>query len=80
MKTFEKLQLGKEMITQLVVYRIISFKKHYKMIAIDLSKKQELDADPKALQQVSFTENQYGKNNVIVFFIIEEVKETILNF
>ena len=50
------------------------------MIAIDLSKKQELDADPKALQQVSFTENQYGKNNVIVFFIIEEVKETILNF
>ena len=50
------------------------------MIAIDLSKKQELDADPKALQQVSFTENQYGKNNIIVFFIIEEVKETILNF
>ena len=50
------------------------------MIAIDLSKKQELDDDPKALQQVSFTKNQYGKNNIIVFFIIEEVKETILNF
>ena len=50
------------------------------MIAIDLSKKQELGDDPKALQQVSFTENQYDKNNIIVFFIIEEVKETILNF
>ena len=27
------------------------------MIAIDLSKQQELDADPKAIQQINFTEN-----------------------
>ena len=27
------------------------------MIAIDLSKQQALDADPKAIQEVDFTEN-----------------------
>ena len=32
-------------------------KSHYKLIAIDLSKQQELDADPKAIQQINFTEN-----------------------
>ena len=31
------------------------FKKHYKMIAIDLSKQQELDSNPKAIQQINFT-------------------------
>ena len=33
------------------------FNKHYKMIAIDLSKQQALDADPKAIQQMNFTGN-----------------------
>ena len=33
------------------------FNKHYKMIAIDLSKQQALDADPKAIQQNNFTGN-----------------------
>ena len=31
---------------------------YYKLIAIDLSTQQELDADPKAMQQINFTENQ----------------------
>ena len=31
------------------------FKKYYKMIAIDLSKQQALDADPKAIQKINFT-------------------------
>ena len=31
------------------------FKKYYKMIAVDLSKQQALDADPKATQQINFT-------------------------
>ena len=56
------------------------FKKQYKMIAIDLSKKQALDTDPKAIQQINFTGNLSGNNNRLVFFIIEEAKETILNF
>ena len=33
------------------------FKKYYKMIAIDLSKQQALDADPKGIQQINFTAN-----------------------
>ena len=33
------------------------FKEHYKMVVIDLSKHQELDADPKATQQIHFTVN-----------------------
>ena len=60
------------------------FNNYYKMIAIDLSKQQALGADPKAIQQINFTGNlNRGKNvndNTIMFFIIEEVKETILDF
>ena len=56
------------------------FKKHYKMKAIDLSKQQGLDTDPKAIQQINFTGNLDGNNNRLLFFIIEEVKESILDF
>ena len=49
------------------------FKNHYKMIAIDSTKQQALDADPKAMQQVTFTGNL--GNNTVMFFIIEEVKK-----
>ena len=55
-------------------------KKHYKMITIDLSKQQALDADPKAIQQINFTGNLSSNNDRLIFFIIEEAKETILNF
>ena len=44
------------MITQLVVYWILLiFKKSYKLIAADLSKQKQLDADSRAIQQISFT-------------------------
>ena len=33
------------------------FKDTYKMIAVDLSKQQALDADPRAIQQINFTAN-----------------------
>ena len=33
------------------------FKKHYKMIAINLSKQQALHADPKPIQQIKSTGN-----------------------
>ena len=57
------------------------FNEHYKMVAIDLSKQQEtLDADPKAIQQISFTGNLGQEQDTIMFFIIEEAKETILDF
>ena len=58
------------------------FNKYHKMIAIDLSKRQALDTDPKLIQQINFTWNlaREEKGNATMFFIIEEVKETILNF
>ena len=50
------------------------------MIAIDLSKQQALDADPRAIQQINFTANLDRAGNTGVYFILEEVKETILDF
>ena len=55
------------------------FKDTYKMIAVDLSKQQALDADPRAIQQVNFTAN-LEENNTRIYFILEEANETILNF
>ena len=46
------------------------------MIATHLSKKQALDADPTAIQQINFTENLDRAGNATKFFIIEEAKET----
>ena len=55
-----------------------------KMIAIDLSKQQALDSDLKAVQQINFTGNLSRGWNInditTMFFIIEEEKETILDF
>ena len=56
------------------------FKDHYKMIAIDLSKQQALDADPRAIQQINFTANLDRAGNTTMFFIIEEAKETVFEF
>ena len=56
------------------------FKDHYKMIAIDLSKQQALDADPRAIQQINLTANLDRDGNTTMFFIIEEAKETVLDF
>ena len=50
------------------------------MIAIELSKQQELDVDPKATEQVNFTANLDWDRNTMLFFIIEERKEIILDF
>ena len=55
-------------------------KDQYKMITIDLSKEQALDADPRAIQQVNSTSNFYRAENTAMFFIIEEAKETVLDF
>ena len=52
----------------------------YKMIAVDLSKQQALDADPRAIQQINFTTNLDRAGNTRVYFILEEGKETILDF
>ena len=56
------------------------FKNYYKMIAIDLSKQQTLDADPRAIQQINFTVNLDRVGNTRIYFILEEAKETVLDF
>ena len=50
------------------------------MIAIDLSKEQAPDADPRTIQQINFTANLDRAGNTAMFFIIEEAKETWLGF
>ena len=56
------------------------FANTYKMIAVDLSKQQALDTDPRAIQQINFTVNLDRAGNTRVYFILEEAKETILDF
>ena len=58
------------------------------MEAKDLSKQQALDADTKPIKQINFTGYLIRKNsqdqnlnyNTTMFFIIEEVKETVIYF
>ena len=56
------------------------FKENCKLIAIDLSKQEALDAYPKSITQINFTGSLNRPEKTTMFFIIEEVKETILGF
>ena len=56
------------------------FENYYKMIVVDLSKQQVLDADPKAIQQINFTAKLDRAGNTRIYFILEETKETVLDF
>ena len=50
------------------------------MIAVDLSKQQALDTDPRGIQKINFTANLNRGGNIRTYFILEEPKETILDF
>ena len=54
------------------------FKKHYKLVAVDLSKQKELDADPRAIQQIEF--KYMLPTNSTIYWVLEKSKETILEF
>ena len=54
------------------------FDKHYKLVAVDLSKQKELDADPRAIQQTEF-KYMLGIDSTI-YWVLEKSKETILEF
>ena len=47
---------------------------------MDLSKQQAFDTDPKTVQQISFTANLDLTGQTALYVIIEEAKETILDF
>ena len=57
---------------------MIVFRKYCKMIAIDLSKQQALDVDPKAIQEISFTGNL--AQQATIFSLLKKQKETVLDF
>ena len=48
------------------------------MIAIDLSKQQAPDANPKAIQNINFTGKLTQQSTI--FFIIDDAKEIVLDF
>ena len=54
------------------------FEKNYRLIAADLCKQKALYADPRAIQQIIFTGK--ASENVIIYYILEQSKETILQF
>ena len=56
---------------------MIVFKK-LQQVMETITQQQTLDADPKAIQLINLASNL--ENNAIIFFNIEEAKETIFNF
>ena len=75
-KTLKKLWLVKQIVDNWLCTCLSLFQKK-KLVAIDLSKQQALDADPKAIQQIKFTGNL--DQAATMFFIIQESKETVLD-
>ena len=63
-------------------------KNHYRLIAVDLSRQKELDADPKAIQQIQFvgqlrkldnndnTTDEGNDQSMLVLKTLEKIKET----
>ena len=63
--------------------RFCLFWKNYRLIAADLSRQKALDADPRVIQQIIFTGKITAKADnmrVIIYYILEKSKETILEF
>ena len=61
MKKLEKLQQGKARPGLWLNFQY--FKDHYQLIAVDLSKQKELDADPRAIQQIEFYSQTLSHKN-----------------
>ena len=55
------------------------FEKNYRLIVVDLSKQKALDADSKAIQQITFT-GKAPNDTIRIYYVLEESKETILKF
>ena len=56
------------------------FKYYCKTIVVYVSKQQVLDADCKAIKETNLTENLDRAENKRIYFILEEAKETVLDF
>ena len=69
----------------LLIYDYI--KNHYRLIAVDLSRQKELDADPKSIQQIELVGQLKNSDDAVVasestfvLTILEKIKETRLQF
>ena len=56
------------------------FKRYYQMIAIDLSKQQAFDADPRAIQQINFQQIQREQEIQESISFLKKQKNLFLNF
>ena len=54
------------------------FKDHYQLIAVDISKQKQLDADPRTIKQTEFYEMLDTNSQVCT--VLEKTKETALQF
>ena len=54
------------------------FKDHYQLIVVDLSLQEELDADPRAIQQIEFHGMLKTKSQMCT--VLEKSKETVFEF
>ena len=60
--------------------RLSLLQKYYKLIPRYLSKQEKLDANSRSIQQINFTGNLSRAEGAEMYFIIEEVKKTVLDF
>ena len=56
------------------------FKEPYKLIAMDLNKQQNLDTDPKIIEQINFNGKLDTAQGAAIFCIIEETKKQFYIF
>ena len=63
---------------KIILQDLYWIKKHYRLVAVDLSKQKELDANPRAIQQIEF-KYMLGTNSAI-YWVLEKSKETKLEF
>ena len=76
-RELKKIMIGKgEDYTAASLLDYVYFKKHYKLVAVDLSKQKELDADLRAIQQIEF--KYMLETNSTIYWVLEKSKETIL--
>ena len=54
------------------------FDKHYKLVAVHLSKQKELAVDPRAIQQIDF--KYMLQTNSTIYWVLKKSKKTILEF
>ena len=80
MITLERLLLQGDDYTTRCLIDYPNFIKYYKLIAVDLNKQQKLDADPKEIQQINFTENVTSEEGARMYFVTEEAKKKVLDF